>query len=116
MIKNINIFSFVFLAWSIIFIEMAYREQKMTKGVNGVEILVMGVFTLFLPYILQIYTGEFVKSLIIAGIVIGVYYIVKSITVFFMNRSKFIRAKDDVSKEKESDDSDLEEDDDDIDD
>ena len=97
-------------------IETAYKEEKFNKCVNGIEVLLMGGFTLFLPYILQIFTSEFIRALIISGIVIFVYYFIKSIIVFFINRSKYIRAKDDVSKENEENNAEFEEDDDDIDD
>ena len=65
---------------------------------------------------LQKYTSNFIKALITSGVVIFLYYVIKSIVVFFVNRSKFIRAKEDVSKDNEDRSYDFDEEDDDIDD
>ena len=69
----------------------------------------MGIFTLFLPYILQIYTTQYIKSLKISGSIVFVYYLVKSIIVYISNRNKYIRSKDDISKD-DGENSELEED------
>lgn len=112
MIKNLNLFSFVFLGISLMLIESSYKEEKINKCINGIETLIMGIFTLFLPYILQIYTTQYIRSLKISGSIVFVYYLVKSIIVYISNRNKYIRAKDDISKD-DGEKSELEEDDDD---
>ena len=90
-------------------IETAYKEDKGTKAINGIETLIMGVLTLTLPYVLQKYTDYYIKTLLISGIVILVY-VIKSIVVFFLRKRDAIRDKDDVAKENEDDDE-IEEDD-----
>ena len=99
LIKDMDLFAFIFLGVSILLFESAYKEDKMVKCVNAIETLIMGIFSLVLPYILQIYTDKFVNILWISGIVITSYYIIKSIYVFIRNRRRFLRAKNDVSKE-----------------
>lgn len=101
MIKNLNIFSVVFLVVSIMLIETAYKEDKASKCINGIETLLVGIFTLVLPFILQTYTENYIKALSIAGITILVYYIIKSVIVFFLNKRDVLRDKDDVAKEKD---------------
>ena len=98
MIKNINLFSFMFLGVSIMLIETAYKEDKITKCIN------VGMLTLFLPMVLQKYTDSFRKVLLVSGIVILVYYIVKSIVAFFLNRRNLLIDKDDIVKEKKDED------------
>ena len=109
MIKNLNLFSFVFLGISLMLIESSYKEEKINKCINGIETLIMGIFTLFLPYILQIYTTQYIKSLKISGSIVFVYYLVKSIIVYISNRNKYIRSKDDILKD-DGEKSELEED------
>ncbi len=109
LIKDINLFSFLFLGISLLLIESAYKEDKVSKCINGIETLIMGIYTLVIPYILQIYTQNFIKILWITGASISIYYIIKSIIAFIINRNKFLRNKNDISKE-ESVSSELEED------
>ena len=104
MIKNINLFSFMFLGVSIMLIETAYKEDKITKCINGIEAILMGILTLFLPMVLQKYTDNFRKVLLVSGIVILVYYIIKSIVAFFLNRRNLLIDKDDIVKEKKDED------------
>lgn len=108
MIENINLFAFLFLGVSIMLIETAYKEDNVNKGINGIEALLMAIYTVILPYVLQKYTENFINVLCITGIVTSVYYIIKSIIVFFINKRDMIRNKDDVAKEK--DENDLEDD------
>lgn len=101
----LKLFSFVFLGFSLMFmessyfIESSYKKEKINNCINGIETLIMGIFTLFLPYILQIYTTQYVKLLKISGSIVFVYYLVKSIIVYISNRNKYIRAKDDILKD-----------------
>lgn len=113
MITNINLFSFLFLGVSIMLIETAYKEDKVTKCINGIEALGMGILALVLPYILQMYTDSFKKVISIAGISILVYYFIKSIIVFFINKRQMRIAKDDISKEKDDNEIEGDEEDDD---
>lgn len=111
----LKLFSFVFLGFSLMFmessyfIESSYKKEKINNCINGIETLIMGIFTLFLPYILQIYTTQYVKLLKISGSIVFVYYLVKSIIVYISNRNKYIRAKDDILKD-DGEKSELEED------
>lgn len=111
----LKLFSFVFLGFSLMFmessyfIESSYKKEKINNCINGIETLIMGIFTLFLPYILQIYTTQYVKLLKISGSIVFVYYLVKSIIVYISNRNKYIRSKDDISKD-DGEKSELEED------
>lgn len=109
MIKNLNLFSFVFLGISLMLIESSYKKEKINNCINGIETLIMGIFTLFLTYILQIYTTQYVKLLKISGSIVFVYYLVKSIIVYISKRNKYIRSKDDISKD-DGEKSELEED------
>ncbi len=111
----LKLFSFVFLGFSLMFmessyfIESSYKKEKINNCINGIETLIMGIFTLFLPYILQIYTTQYVKLLKISGSIVFVYYLVKSIIVYISNRNKYIRSKDDILKD-DGEKSELEED------
>ncbi len=112
LIKDLNIFAFVFLGTAILLIESAYKNEKASTCANGLETLAMAIFTLILPYVYQIHKNEFIKTIKYASIVVGVYYIIKMIIVFFCNKKKYLRSKEDFIKDEEPD-SEFDDDDDD---
>ena len=112
LIKDLNIFAFVFLGTAILLIESAYKNEKASTCANGLETLAMAIFTLILPYVYQIHKNEFIKTIKYAGMVVGVYYIIKMIIVFLGNKKKYLRSKEDFIKDEEPD-SEFDDDDDD---
>ncbi len=102
-IKDLNIFSFVFLGVSIMLIESSYKQENTEKCINGIETLLMGIFTLALPYIYQIYNNTFINAIKSAAIIIFGYYLIKSCIVFYNIKNKYYREKEDFVKEENND-------------
>lgn len=94
-IKDVNIFAFVYLGISIMFIESAYKKEELSKAVIGLESLCIGIFTLVLPYIYQIYNENFVNILKIAGLIILCYYLIKSCFIFIHMKNKYVNDNQD---------------------
>lgn len=74
-------------------IESAYKNEKASTCANGLETLAMAIFTLILPYVYQIHKNEFIKTIKYAGMVVGIYYIIKMIIVFFCNKKEILKVK-----------------------
>lgn len=104
-IKDLNILAFTFLGIALILIEIAFNKDNIEKCITGIESLIMGIFTLFLPYLYQItkksHSKDFVKILILAGIINITYYAIKMIILFLDKKKRFLRKKDDYIKEFE---------------
>lgn len=104
-IKDLNILAFTFLGIAITLIEIAFNKDNIEKCIIGIESLIMGIFTLFLPYLYQITkksnSKDFVKILILAGIINIIYYAIKMIILFLDKKKRFLRKKDDYIKEFE---------------
>ena len=81
-------------------IESSYKKEDLAKCINGIETVLMGIFTVTLPYIYQIYKTNFINTLKIAGLIIFVYYLIKSSIVFFNIKNKYLRAKEDFTKDE----------------
>ena len=105
--KDLNIFSFIFLGIAIMQIEVSFKNEETKKCISGIEILLMAVYTLTLPYISQLYNSNFKNILFISGGIIITYYIVKSIIMFAKNKKEFLRFKEDFIKESYDIDSEL---------
>ena len=111
LIKDFNILAFTYLGASILFFEYAFKNDDTKKCINGIEILLMGIFTLSLPWIYQVFTNSFINALKIVGVLVILYYLIKTLITFFKLKGEYLRAKDDYVKEYNEADFDLDEDD-----
>lgn len=97
--KDLNIFAFIFLAISIMQIEASYKNEDSSRCINGIEILLMGIYTLVLPYISQLYNSKFMHILFVSGGIVLIYYIIKSIIIYEKNKRAFFRSRENIIKE-----------------
>ncbi len=101
---DLNIFSFIFLSIAIIMFEIAYRKDKGSLAMYGIESLVVSIFTLFLPYIIFELEDKYKKYYLMASIYIAIYYIIKSIYISLKIKNKHMKdisdIKEIVKKEK----------------
>lgn len=86
------------LALAIILFEKSYKNDSGSTAVHGIEALVIALITLFLPYI-------FFKSIhsdriyvIMVGVYISIYYLLKSIFVYKHEKKKFIKNSNDIKE------------------
>ena len=102
---DLNIFSLLFLSIAIFLFEKAYRKDDGKLAIYGIESLIIAIFTLFLPYIIFELNEVNRKYYLMAGICIGIYYILKSTIIYAIERKKYINnnisdVKEIVKKEK----------------
>ncbi len=103
---SLKICSGILVIGSIIAFEIAYRKDNSSVAVRGIEILALGILTLFLPYI-YLYRGllfKFVYSL--SSLYIAVYYVIKSLIIckmYVMNYSSGLSDVKDIILEEEVD-------------
>ena len=80
-------------------IEVSYKNEDSSKCISGIELLLMGIYTLTLPYISQLYNSKFMNILFTSGGIVTIYYVIKSIIVYEKNKRKFLRSREDLIKE-----------------
>ena len=102
---DLNIFSLLFLGIAIFLFEKAYKKDDEKLAIYGIESLIIAIFTLFLPYIIFELNEVNRKYYLMAGICIGIYYILKSTIIYVIERNKYINnnisdVKEIVKKEK----------------
>ena len=100
-IKLLHCSSFAFLAAAIVLFELSYRKEEMPKCVTGIEMLFMGILTLVLPYIYQIFHGTFLNLITSSMIIVVGYFLIKFCVVFYRNQNKFIRGRENITVEEE---------------
>ncbi len=94
-VKNVrtidfNIFSILLLTISIVLFEIAYKKDRGTIAITGIEILGVAFATLFYSYILYELATKYVYSIYI---VIAAYYIIKSICICIIGKRKYKKEK-----------------------
>ena len=97
---DLKIFSTIYLATSIILFEIAYKKDSGKIAIHGIEILLVAIMTLFLPYIIFELDSKYRKIYYFVGEYIAVYYVIKCICIA-RKYSKYVSdIKEIIKKEK----------------
>lgn len=96
-----NVFSFILLGAAISFFEIAYRKDDTSKCIIGIEALFIGIYTLTIPYICQIFKGTFSKFLLSALVIIVGYYFIKACVVFYKKQNRYLRLQENFTVEED---------------
>ncbi len=83
---------------TVIVIEVAYRRQSKRTALIGIELLLISVFSLYVPYFYLMASPFFMKLSIVVPGLIAFYYVIKALLIF---KSGEIKYHDDLSDVKE---------------
>lgn len=95
---DLKIFSTIYLATSIILFEMAYKKDNGKIAIHGIEILLVAIMTLFLPYIIFELDSKYQKIYYFVGEYIAVYYVIKCICIAIIRRRKYSKDVSDIKE------------------
>ena len=95
---DLKVFTGCLFFLTIILMEVAYRKKNKKIGIHSIECLALSMLNLFFSYFYTVFFSKF--ALIVGGISIsfGVYYIIKSIVIFFIMRNKFLNRMSDITE------------------
>ena len=95
---DLKIFSIIYLATSIILFEIAYKKDSGKIAIHGVEILLVAIMTLFLPYIIFELDSKYQKIYYFVGEYIAVYYVIKCICIAIIRKRKYSKDVSDIKE------------------
>ena len=95
-IGDLKICSLVLLGISIILFEIAYKKDSIKIAVNGIEIIIVAIITLFLPYILFELERKYQNYFVLSGVLIIVYYIIKAIVLVNSAKAHYKKENSDI--------------------
>ena len=95
---DLKIFSIIYLATSIILFEIAYKKDSGKIAIHGVEILLVAIMTLFLPYIIFELDSKYQKIYYFVGEYIAVYYVIKCIFIAIIRKRKYSKDVSDIKE------------------
>ena len=96
--SDLNIFAGILIISTIAIFEIAYRKDNGEIALHGVELLVLSILTLFLPYV-YLYRGivfKFIYSF--SAIYIAIYYVIKAIIIYGIEIRKYKASLSDVKE------------------
>ena len=101
---DLKIFSTIYLATSIILFEIAYKKDSGKLAIHGIEVLLVAIITLVLPYIIFELDSKYQKIYAFVGEYIATYYVIKCICIAIVRKRKYSKdisdIKEIVKKEK----------------
>ena len=93
-----NIYSIFLLIFSIVLIEVAYKKNNGKTAVYGVEIMIVAILTMFLPYVIFEFSKRYQKYFILSTSLVSVYYIIKCIALKNKAMSVYEKEESDIDE------------------
>ncbi len=93
---DLKVFAVILLGFTIYFFERAYTTGRGTYVVHSLELLVLSLVTLYMPYV-YFYQNELTQIIFsTSAVYIGIYYIIKCICMYIIYRNRYIHKASDV--------------------
>lgn len=94
--NDLNVFAVILICSTIYFIEKAYKTDRGTYLSYAIELFVLSIITLYMPYVY--YYQNTLAQLIFttSAVYIFIYYAIKSIVIYVINKNRYIKCESDV--------------------
>lgn len=97
-INCLKAFAGILICSTIVMFEIAYRKDSGEIALHSVEILILAILTLFMPYI-YFYRGLAVRFLYsFSSMYIAIYYAIKALIIYQIEVKKYISGLSDVKE------------------
>ena len=92
----VKVTTLVFLAITILLIELAYKKESKTLFIHVLEILTLAVHSLTTMHIVKIYNIDFENYILTSSYVFSIYYVLKTILINTKARSDYLKNMSDI--------------------
>ena len=97
-IQYIKIASFIFLLFSIFIFEIAYKKDNDEISLNGIEFLVLSIFSLLIQYIPKLLKIDENTYMLAGTYIFLIYYGIKNIIIYTCERKKELDNLSDIKE------------------
>ena len=97
-IQYIKIASFIFLLLSIFIFEIAYKKDNDEISLNGIEFLVLSIFSLLIQYIPKLLKIDENTYMLAGTYIFLIYYGIKNIIIYTCERKKELDNLSDIKE------------------
>ena len=98
LIGDIEVFSGMFLFLGLTMLEKAYKDDNGKTAVSGIELLVLAMHSLSIMHVITFFKYNFIKYLEISAIVFSIFYILKAIVIFTIEKKNTLKQLSDISE------------------
>ncbi|MBR0350526.1 MAG: hypothetical protein IJH76_01665 [Clostridia bacterium] len=88
----------VFLAISLILIEIAYKKESKVMAIHAFEILALSIHSLTTMHVTKINNFDFNNYILISSYGFSIYYVLKTIFIATRSRKEFLNGLSDISE------------------
>ena len=96
LLQGIKIESIVILFFGIAIFEVAYHKDSGRIAINGIEVLILSIHTLTIWTVINRFKIEFDKYILFSTYVFAIYYILKSIIIYTVEKKKYLDSLSDI--------------------
>ena len=93
---DLHMFSAILIVLTVIVLEAAYKNADRDLGIHGVEILVLSLLTLFLPYVYFHREPIFKYLYSFSAMYVAIYYVVKCVAIYLKEVKKYKSGLSDI--------------------
>ncbi len=95
---DLKVFAVILILFTVFIFENAYKEDSGNLAIHGIEMLVLSIITLYLPYV-YFYQNDIIKIIFqTSSIYISIYYIIKCIIIYRKEVKKYKNGLSDVKE------------------
>ncbi|MCI8965787.1 MAG: hypothetical protein HFJ43_05550 [Clostridia bacterium] len=96
--NDLKVFAIILLGFTIYFIEKAYKTDRGTYLVHSIELLVLSIITLYMPYVYFYHNTVAQFLFTTSSVYLAIYYTIKSICIYIIYKHRYIHKISDVSE------------------
>ncbi len=95
---DLKVFSILLLIITIMIFEWGYKKDNESIWLHGVEVMVLGVITLYLIYLYSMYYSTYGTLILSIGIVYLIYYAIKIVIIQKRIEKEYMKSLNDIGE------------------
>ena len=95
---DLKVFSILLLIITIMIFEWGYKKDNESIWLHGVEVMILGVITLYLIYLYSMYYSTYGTLILSIGIIYLIYYAIKIVIIQKRIEKEYIKSLNDIGE------------------
>ncbi len=95
---DLKVFSILLLIITIMIFEWGYKKDNESIWLHGVEVMILGVITLYLIYLYSMYYSTYGTLILSIGIIYLIYYAIKILIIQKRIEKEYIKSLNDIGE------------------
>lgn len=95
---DIKVFAGTFLIVGMLFLEKAYKKEKGSIAITGMEFLFLSLHSLSIMHVIALFKYDFRFYLLTSSYLFSIYYVLKAIILYTKERKDYLNSLSDISE------------------